>query len=197
MTTGLLLANRLSGLIFRKCGLPFSIHRHSFVGGVRLAFSFPSLLCGLSIQMTTAVAIVGIAFLASSFANAVCRFRFTGTHSWEVSGRIQFSIPPLWVVDSDDHCGCYCRNRPLSLHLSQMRFAVFDSLCIIRSEDSELHSLSIAHLEHCQFEWTATVAVGAMVFSFHPCKCALLFLIYACELGLWVTVAIAISGGGV
>jgi hypothetical protein len=32
--------NRLSGFILRKCTSPFLIHRHSFVGGVRVAFSF-------------------------------------------------------------------------------------------------------------------------------------------------------------
>jgi hypothetical protein len=66
--------NRLCGFILRKCSLSFLIHRHSFLGAVRIAFGFPPSLCGLSVQMTTAVAIVGIAFMASSFANAVCRF---------------------------------------------------------------------------------------------------------------------------
>src|SRR5271154_882683 len=47
------------------------------------------------------VVIVGIALLASSIANGVCHFRFTGTHSWQISSGIKFSIPPLWVVGSD------------------------------------------------------------------------------------------------
>jgi hypothetical protein len=43
-------------------------------GRCQVAFSFPSLLCGLSVQMTTVVAIAGIALRASSFGNALCRF---------------------------------------------------------------------------------------------------------------------------
>jgi hypothetical protein len=62
-------------------------------GRSQVAFSFPSLLCGLPVQMTTAVAAVGIAFPASSFANAVCRFRFTGTHRGR--SQVAFSFPSL------------------------------------------------------------------------------------------------------
>ena len=62
-------------------------------GRCQVAFSFPSLLCGLSVQMTTAVAAVGILFPASSFANAVCRFRFTGTHRGR--SQVAFSFPSL------------------------------------------------------------------------------------------------------
>jgi hypothetical protein len=49
----LLLPESLSGFILRKCGLPFLIHRHSFAGRCQVAFSFPSLLCALSVQVTT------------------------------------------------------------------------------------------------------------------------------------------------
>ena len=53
-----------------------------------MAFSFPSRLCGLSVQMTTAVAIAGIAFRASSFEMHFAVFDSSALIRWEVSGGI-------------------------------------------------------------------------------------------------------------
>jgi hypothetical protein len=59
-------------------------------GRCQVAFGFDPSLVGSDDHCGC---IVGIAFLAWSFANAVYHFRFAGTHSWEVSGSIWFSIP--------------------------------------------------------------------------------------------------------
>jgi hypothetical protein len=72
--------------------------------------------------MTTAVAVVRIALLGSSFANAVCRFRFTGTHSWEVSGSHSVFHSSSVIVGSDDICGCCCRNRLFGFVLGKCGF---------------------------------------------------------------------------
>jgi hypothetical protein len=86
--SGLLLSESPFGFILRKCGLPYPIHRHSFVGRCQVAFSFPSLLCGLSVQMTTAIAMVGIAFQASSFEMHLADFDSSALICWEVLGGI-------------------------------------------------------------------------------------------------------------
>ncbi len=66
-------------------------------------------------------------------------------------GCIQFSIPPLWVVGSDDHCGCYCWNRPYGFIF---RKCALPFLIHCRSFDLRIpaaFTFNPSHLEHCQF----------------------------------------------
>jgi hypothetical protein len=53
-----------------------------------VAFRFPSLLCGLSVQMTTSVAIAGIALRVSSFEMHFAVFDSSALIRWEALGGI-------------------------------------------------------------------------------------------------------------
>jgi hypothetical protein len=68
-----------------------------------VAFSFPSLLCGWSVQMTTTVVVV-----QSPFRLHPLQMRFAIFDSPAlIRGRCQvaFGFDPS-LVGSDDHCGC-------------------------------------------------------------------------------------------
>jgi hypothetical protein len=77
-----------------------------------------------------------------------------------------------------------------------MRFAVFDSLALIRSEDSGCIHFPSLSLERCQFEWTATVAGWRNDLQRSSLQMRFAVFDLRLRVGLWVTVAIAISGGG-
>jgi len=128
----------------------------------RTAFTFQSLLCGSSLQMTATVAKAGSAFTASS-----TQMRFAVLHLLllirsEESGCIHFSIPrlSLQMTSTVAKAGTACTDSS-----AQMQFSVFDSQVLIRLRSQAAPFFNSSSVPS-SVQRTLAVAICGMVFSF-------------------------------